>query len=219
MTTAAVDLLRPTDTDDAASVIAVAFANLEIARWLVPHDGAERERCLREQFAFLIRAAFSSDGRVQGIHEHGRLIAVAVWTIRPGSPTTAPPGYDATLRSITGDHYPRFRALDDAFDATTPEVPHHQLALLAASRRGTGLGTRLLTSYLSWADQRHEIPPMLHLHASNIRSALLYARHGFNAEAPAEVPGSDGAFVFPMSRHPPAALGTPPSSGVHLVRP
>ncbi|OXM59634.1 GNAT family N-acetyltransferase [Amycolatopsis vastitatis] len=205
-----VEPLRPIDTVEAGAVKAGAFVDLAIARWLVPHDAAERERCLREQFAFVIRAALAGAGRLYGIRETGRLVATALWTVHPGGEPVDPPGYDAALRSITGPYYPRFRALDEVFAATTPIMPHHHLDLLASAERGRGLGSCLLSSYLSWADRRRPVRPMVALQAP--RAAQLYVRHGFEADEPVEIPGSDGLHVFPMRRHPPAALPAAPAS-------
>ncbi|GAB3167686.1 hypothetical protein GCM10027258_93430 [Amycolatopsis stemonae] len=215
MTTSNVEPLRPVDTDEAAAVKAAAFTDLAIARWLVPHDAAERERMLREQFAWLIRAALASEGRLQGIRENGRLVATALWTIHPGGKPADPPGYDAALRAITGEHYLRFRALDDAFAATTPTAPHHHLDLLAAASRGRGLGSQLLSSYLAWADTR-PVRPMLFLQASGPRAAQLYTRHGFEADDPVEIADSDGIYVFPMRRRPPTAPATTPAE-LHTI--
>lgn len=220
MTTAAnlVDPLRPRDSGDAAAVIAAAFADLKIARWLVPHDAAERERCLHEQFTFLIRAALAHDGRLYGIREHGRLVATALWTIHPGGTPADPPGYEKALRSITGEHYARFRALDQVFADSTPTMAHHHLALLAAADRGRGLGSQLLRTYLSWADRQRPARPMLHLHASSLRSAQLYSRHGFEPDDAVEIPGSDGVLVFPMHRQPPTPLPAR-HRALHTVQP
>lgn len=215
-TSPATEPLRLGDTDAAAAVIAGAFVDLEIARWLVPHDAAKRERLLREQFAWLIRAALDHGGRLYGIREHGRLVATALWTIHTGGEPADPPGYDAALRAITGEHYERFRALDDAFAAATPTVGHHHLDLLAAADPGRGLGGHLLRTYLSEADKQRPKPPIEHLNASSPRSAQLYTRHGFVAEEPVEIRGSDGIYTFPMLRQPPAALPAT-SGGLHVV--
>ncbi|OXM59160.1 GNAT family N-acetyltransferase [Amycolatopsis vastitatis] len=211
-----VERLEPIDADAAAAVKAGAFVDLAIARWLVPHDAAERERCLREQFTWQIRTVLVSGGQLYGIRETGRLVATALWTVHPGGEPADPPGYDAALRSITGPYYPRFRALDEIFAATTPIVAHHHLDLLAAADRGRGLGSCLLSSYLSWADRRRPVRPMAALQASSPRAAQLYLRHGFEADDPVEIPGSDGLHVFPMYRHPPAALPAAPA-GPRLV--
>ncbi|MDS0140567.1 MULTISPECIES: GNAT family N-acetyltransferase [unclassified Amycolatopsis] len=212
-----VENLRGVDTDEVAAVIAAAFIDLEIAEFLVPHDIAERERCLREQFAYLARAALISGGRVQGIRECGRVIAAAVWTIHPGGEITEPDDYDTVLRSITGPHYERFRALDDTFNRTTPQDPHHHLHLLAASRRRTGFGTRLLTEHLTWADNESGGTSTHFLHASNPTSARLYHRHDFQPADFAEIPGSNGVYVYPMRRHPPADISSHSRGGVHVV--
>ncbi|SFW74675.1 GNAT family N-acetyltransferase [Amycolatopsis australiensis] len=211
-----VEPLRPIDTRDAAAVIAATFVDLDIARWLVPHDAAERERCLRKQFAWLISAALAHDGRLHGIRENGHLVAAALWTIHPGGKPAEPPGYDTALRSITGAHYPRFRALDDVLAATTPTMAHHHLALLAAADRGRRLGSTLLSTYLAWADRQRPVRPMLHLHASSPRAAQLYIRHGFEADDPAEIPHSDGLHAFPMHRH---SATAPLSAPLRVVQP
>lgn len=202
--TSSVEVLRPRDADEVAAVVASVFAaELAIARWLIPDDRAERERCLGAQFALLVRAVFDRDGRVQGIREQGRLVAVAVWSVHSGGEGVELPGYDRTLRAITGWHYPRFRALDDVFAGTAARVAHHHLGFLAATRRGAGLGGRLLSSYLGWID-RLPVRPMLTLDASNADAARFYTCHGFESRRPVEIPGSGGLQVFPMFRYPPA---------------
>lgn len=191
-------------------VASVFAAELAIAGWLVPHDLAKRERCLREQFTLLVSAVFDRDGRVQGIREQGQLAAVAVWSVHSGGEARELPGYGRKLRAITGEHYPRFRALDAVFAGTAPQTAHHHLDFLAATTRGAGLGGRLLTSYLDWTD-RLPVRPMVSLDASNTDAVRFYTRHGFSARGPVQIPGSDGLQVFPMKRHPPARPLSPPT--------
>lgn len=182
-------------------MIAAAFLRLEIARWLVPDDAVERERCLFGQFRLHIRDTFSRDGRVQGIRDNGALVAAAVWTTHPSD---APPArHSAALRSITGPHHRRFRALEDAVAAAAPQIAHHSLTLLAAAHPGHGVGTRLLRHYLDWADRRPGARPMLHLVAVP-GATRLYQRHGFVGGQPVEIRGSGGLSVHPMIRQPPA---------------
>ncbi|VVJ22658.1 Uncharacterised protein [Amycolatopsis camponoti] len=211
--------LHVSDAAEIAELIARVFAaEVEITWWLVPDDIATRTRLLREQFTMVIRAAFDSGGRVQGIRRGGRLDAAAVWSIHSGGPVTESPGYDAALRAITGVHYGRFRALDCTFRETTSEAPHHHLELLAADPRGEGMGTRLVKNYLDWADRQRGFPE-IHLHASSGNAARLYARLGFHTGDPAEVPGSGQLFVYPMRRHPPAAVPPSGEAEVSVLRP
>jgi GNAT superfamily N-acetyltransferase len=203
--TARIDQLEQPDIGKVASLIATAFAqSVELTHWLVPDDAVERTRCLQQQFAVQIDHAHSFR-RIQGIHDNGRLIAAAVWFSQPGiDPLPAPPDYTTRLREITGEHYPRFRALDDVFAAHTPPLRHDHLAVLGVDPdyQNLGLGGLLLTRYLTWVDHHAGYRPMLYLEASSERAARLYARHGFQRQQPVEVPGSGGLHIYPMRRHP-----------------
>jgi GNAT superfamily N-acetyltransferase len=210
--------LQPADTAEIAAMTSAVFADqVAITRWLVPEDIAKRERFLRRQFALLIEAAFTSGGRVDGIRVNGRLEAAAVWSVHHGGPVTEPPDYDAQLRAITGHpYYYRFRALDDTFHKTTPEVPHHHLGLLAATTRGEGLGTLLLSGDVDAADpQGHG--SLQFLHASSKRAARLYYRLGFQFDEPAQIPGSDGLVVYPMRRRSLGPGSRPSFGGAHVA--
>jgi GNAT superfamily N-acetyltransferase len=211
--------LQVSDGAEIAALIARVFAiEVQITWWLVPDDLATRARLLREQFTLLIRAALDSGGRAQGIRRDDRLVAASVWSIHRGGPVAEPPGYDAALRAITGSvYYARFRALDDTFREATSEAPHHHLELLAAEHRGEGMGTRLVKSYLGWADQQRDFPEV-HLHACSSDAARRYARLGFHTDDPAEIPDSDQLFIYPMHRPQPAAGPSLPSADIHVLR-
>jgi GNAT superfamily N-acetyltransferase len=207
--------LGPDHTGEVSDVIATVFADLSIAQYLVPESRDDRVRCLRAQFGLQIEHVHTLGGRVQGIRAGGRLIAVAVWlpALAAGTPPD-PPGYDGRLREITGEHYPRFRTLDETFAAHAPDQPHTHLLFAAATVRGQGLGSRLLRHYL--AEHDTQPGPMVYLEASSPAAARLYRRHGFTGHPPVEIPGSDGVCLYPMRRAP-RTVQAPPSSSEEVI--
>ncbi|MEQ0560730.1 hypothetical protein ABJI51_16715 [Amycolatopsis sp. NEAU-NG30] len=209
--------LGPDDTEEIAELIASVFADqIAITRWLVPDNDKLRTSLLRQQFILLITGAFKSGGRVDGIRVDAKLDAAAVWSMHPGGEVTDPPGYDAKLRQITGDLYPRFRALDDVFQRTTPDSPHDHLDLLAARTRRQGHGTTLVTHHLRRVDQQPN-GSLVTLHASSTQAAWLYHRLDFESDEPVQIPDSDEQFIYPMRRHPRGPMPRRSRRGVHIV--
>jgi ribosomal protein S18 acetylase RimI-like enzyme len=178
-------------------VIADAFADLAVSRWLIP-DEAARHRIFPSYFRLYVEHALA-DGIVCTTPGQN---AVALWL--PAGEEPAPPseGYDERLAALTGPWIARFRAFDQALEVRHPTgFAHHHLAILAVRPdwQGRGLGSALLRAHHAALD-RDSIPA--YLEASNLRTRRLYQAHGYaDCGAPLTCPG---AVMVPMVRQPQA---------------
>jgi GNAT superfamily N-acetyltransferase len=178
-----------------SQVIADAFADLAVSRWLIP-DEAARHRIFPEYFQLYVEHALA--GGI--VCTNPGQDAVALWL--PASETPAPPpeDYDERLAAVTGPWIDRFRAFDQALEVRHPTgFAHHHLAILAVrpDRQGHGIGGALLRAHHAALD-RDRIPA--YLEASDLRTRRLYRAHGYaDCGAPLTFPG---AVMYPMGRPP-----------------
>jgi GNAT superfamily N-acetyltransferase len=201
----AVVLADDTSLDVLSQVIAGAFADLAVSRWLIPDPAARREIFPR-YFRLSVEHALA-DGLVCTTPARD---AVALWL--PAGPEPAPPpeGYDERLATVTGPYAGRFRTFDQALQVRHPAgFAHHHLAILAVrpDRQGHGIGTALLRAHHAALDRDH-IPA--YLEASDLRTRRLYRAHGYaDCNAPVTFPG---AVMYPMLR--PPQTGQPPGQAL-----
>lgn len=181
------------DASDVARLIAGAFHDLAVGRWLAA-DPDQRLACMRRQFALIVAHAISR-GQVNVTADRA---GAAVWFDRT-VPVPEPPGYDDHLREICGPLLERFVALDAAFIAHHPQAPHHHAAFLAVhpDAQGRGRGRALLEHHHRELD-RQQIPA--YLEASDTTTRDLYARFGYRCTSVIELP--DGPTMWPMWREP-----------------
>jgi GNAT superfamily N-acetyltransferase len=180
----------PEDALVAASIIADAFAALDVTKWLVP-DADERQAVVERNMLIWTTHA-SKHGY---IHMTRDQVGVAVW-FPITEPLPEPDDYDTRLLAACGQWTKRFQQLDAAFEAHHPHDPHHHLALLAIrpGHQGKGIGTALLNHH-------HEVYPDVadYLEASSPESRELYLRHGFEDRGPFHLP-DDGPPLWAMWR-------------------
>lgn len=155
----------------ALTVVASAFVDDPVERWLYPDDSYQREfprfvRALGGK-AFAAGTAWCSD---EGA-------AVAMW-LPPG----VTPDDETIVDVLTGTvevakHQDMYAALDQMGRAH-PNVQHWYLAWLAVEpgAQGRGLGADLLTRCLAVVDAQHQ---PAYLETPNPRTVPFYARHGF----------------------------------------
>ncbi|GIH10077.1 hypothetical protein Rhe02_81440 [Rhizocola hellebori] len=159
----------------AAAIIGGAFANLDIASWLMPGEPpTTRADILTRQLGLIVNHAFLH-GRVQ-IEQ--QLAGVAVWL--PGGHGHHIPdidGYQQLRDRISGVHRDRFAQLDNLMAASYPTAEHWHLALLAVvpSRHRDGIGTTLVK-----AGHYFTAGASTFLQASSRASRDLYLRHGYH---------------------------------------
>lgn len=183
-------MLSSTPTTAAAvDVLAAAFADDPLTRWLLPGDlaGAAEE----VGYGPLVAAsaahgelALSADGA-----------AVAVWLPGAAEPADDPPPIP--------DELARLRAFLELTGARHPTgAAHLYLVLLGVQpeAQGRGLGGALLRERLARADAEG-LPA--YLEATSRRSRALYQRHGFRDHGP-PVHLPDGPALWPMWRPTPS---------------
>jgi len=192
------------DIGQVAQVIADAFQDLSVSRWLIP-DPDQRRAIYPTYFAAEVRHALTWGA----VHMTADRAAAAVWL--PASGLTFPdPGYSGWLADLTGPHLDRFLAFDQERDRHHPSGNrHYHLAILAVSpsRQGHGAGTALLGVQHAWLDWR-AIPA--YLEASDTGTRDLYLRHGYQLLPgnPIQLPA--GPQMWAMWRHPHPPAETPP---------
>jgi GNAT superfamily N-acetyltransferase len=201
MTTATVPVLPAVagQAETLGALIATAFGDLAISRWLVG-DSAQRLRMQTGQFTMLVEHAIAH-GQV---HTTTDETAVAVWFPNDGQREIPPvPDYDQRLAAACGPHLTRFESLDTAMHDHHPPQPHWHLAFLAVhpSRQGHGLGSALLRHHHRHLDQ-NGIPA--YLEAGDLRSRALYLRHGYQPHAEPFPVGPDAPSMYPLWRNPTA---------------
>jgi GNAT superfamily N-acetyltransferase len=198
MTGVSIRSAEPTDAKVLAQVIADAFHDLPVCRWLVP-DPEERRRVLPPHFQIYVE-----HGIEYGIvHTTDELDAVAVWFSDAPQGVPDIPDYDSRLAEACEPHTPRFVLLDEAMHHAHPTgTPHEHLALLAVDPTGQhgGIGSALLAARHEYLDA-YGIPA--YLEASSLRSRSLYLRHGYaDLGEPFAVPGGPEPTMWQLWREP-----------------
>lgn len=199
MTASAIRVATADQVGEVAALVARAFADLEVAEWLVPDDHERRVAALTGQFTILVEHAYRH-GRIETIADPGgSLIATSV-AIDYTTTVPEPPDYQSRLIEAVGDRLDRFATLDTAFEQHHPESEHHHLAFLAVApeHQGTGLGTALMQSHRAHVDGAGIAS---YLEASNSRTRDLYIRHGYRAGGDI-IKLPDGPQMYPMWREP-----------------
>ncbi|GII25607.1 GNAT family N-acetyltransferase [Planosporangium mesophilum] len=189
---------RPGEAKALAQVIADAFHDLAVCRWMVP-DPAERRRVLPPDFQIFVEHGIEHGT----VHTTDRLDAVAVWFSDAPEGVPDIPDYDARVAAACDPYTERFRLLDEAMHRAHPTGRSHEhLALLAVAPagQGAGLGTALLDARHAYLD-REGIPA--YLEASSLRSRDLYLRNGYvDLGEPFAVPGGPDPAMWPLWRDP-----------------
>ena len=186
---------RKRDLDVLSKVIAGAFRDLAVSRWLIPDPDARRT-IFPGYFRILLQHAMTA-GLVSTTP---RRTAAAVWlpATRPAPP---PDGYIGRLAEITGPFLERFVTFETELARRHPAgVFHHYLAILAVrpEAQGQGTGTALLQAHHATYDWQGIAT---YLEASGERTRDLYLRHGYTDHGePIELP--DGPTMYPMVRIP-----------------
>ena len=184
-----------------SQVIAEAFFDLAVSRWLIPYPPARR-RIFPGYFRLYLEHALGA-GLVCTTPAQD---AVALW-LPAGKEAEPPPGdYGERLAAVTGQWVDRFRLFDQTLEDRHPTgYAHHHLAILAVrpDRQGHGTGSALLRAHHAGLD-RDSIPA--YLEASDLRTRRFYLAHGYaDCGGPLFLPE---AVMYPMVRPPQA--GQPP---------
>lgn len=195
-------LRRRAATDDrpgVARVLAAAFLDDPVFRWLVP-DEAERAPMLAPLFD-LFTGAFAHHDETHVAVDRSGVAGVAMWSPPGVAPVDAADeaALGEALAHLTGPHMARVATCMEIFDAAHPHEPAWFLQFLGVDPRaqGRGLGSSLLEGVLARADAAGEAA---YLEATSPRNRALYERHGFRCTG--ELPLPDGPAAYAMWRDP-----------------
>ncbi|MEV8271838.1 GNAT family N-acetyltransferase [Microbacterium sp. NPDC077184] len=205
MTTVTITPARIDDLDDAARVLARAFADDPALLAVVP-AGPDRARRLTALFRTTLAAGPFPTGTVDlARDESGRILGVAAWegpAARRGGILRRLAQLPQLLRALGPAALLRAARVSAIFAARRPREPHWYLAEIgvAPEARGLGIGRRLLTTHLAALDRMRQAA---YLESSTSINRRLYTRLGF-VELGA-IDGLDGARPMAMLRPPQVA--------------
>jgi GNAT superfamily N-acetyltransferase len=176
------------DRADVVRVMAEAFDDDPVTRWLVP-DG----RPLGRLFAAHARWAHYAPGCTDVAVLDGIAVGAAFWD---------PPGFRVpVVRQVAaipvyaralGRHLGRGGALESVMHRSRPHDAFWYLAGVGAVRRGEGIGSALLRHRLD------QVTGPAYLESSKQENIPLYARFGFEQRDPIRI--ADGPELWPMWR-------------------
>lgn len=175
------------DRETVVRVLATAFDDDPVTRWLLPHGSLAR------LFTAHARWAHNAPGCTDLAFLGGEAVGAAFWD---------PPGFQvplalqlAALPSYAlalGRHLGRGAALETVMHRARPHHEFWYLAGVGAVRRGEGIGSALMAHRLATATGP------AYLESSKEENLPLYERFGFELRTPLEVP--DGPTLWPMLR-------------------
>ncbi len=186
---------RPGDAAAIAAVLAAAFTEDPVFRWLVPDEEA-RPVAVRRYFDLVVE--------VLAPHEDtwttaDGVLGAALWVPYGREPMSeeAAGWLGARAAELFAPHGERLEQMVQAAELVHPAEPHEYLWFLgvAPSAQGRGIGGRLLAPVLGRADRAGH---PAYLEATSPRNRGLYERYGFVAAEPIAVPG--GPPLWPMWR-------------------
>jgi len=192
---------RRTDAPALGRVLARAFHDDPVFRWLVP-DAATRAAATPGFFAAMARHHFLSGGGVEVAHSQDVIGAATLWD-PPGrweqQPREQVAMLPAVLRTFRG-RLAAARALSEEMKRNHPEEPHWYLAVIGSDPmvRGAGYGQALMRSRLQRCDAEGAPAYLESSHPDNIP---YYQRHGFELMGEFRAPGG-GPPLWPMWREP-----------------
>ena len=194
-----VRLATNSDVPRLAEVLADAFEDDPLSKWLFTDDAGLRER-LRRSFAGLMRRVYLAKLHTYTTDD---LAGAAMW---------APPGKwkltvvqqlrlaPLMVRLMSGVNLRNGARLNVQVEHAHPADPHWHLSVLGVdpARQRTGVGSSLLQVVLEKADADRIL---CHLETSKEENIAYYARHGFETSSELELP--EGApRVWTMTRKP-----------------
>lgn len=201
--TTQIRLVPAEDIESVGELIAQAFDDDLVTRWLVD-DESDRRRIMPSYFTLLAELGLKGGA----VYASGDYQAAAVWIDVTGPEPPPPAEPEPELAQLCGPHTGRFHTLEHLLHAAQQRLPPHQHLFFLAVRPGLqrrGLGTAVLEAHHSRLD-REGLPA--YLDASSLDSRRLYLQHGYqDVRQPFTFP--DGPTMWPMWR-PPGGVGPLP---------
>jgi GNAT superfamily N-acetyltransferase len=191
------DVVRPasrSEVDVVARVLAEAFQDDPVSRWVFPGD--ERRRVVQPLFFKAFTEAAFAGGEVYLAHDHR---AASLWLHTEGG--ESPEEFMARFAFLDPDDLERFTVLSELMAAnsthTEPHLHWQFCGLLPAAQR-KGVGSAIARQHFRRLDAEGIAASG---EASSARSAKLWRRHGFvDSGEPFAPPG--GPQMYPIWREP-----------------
>jgi ribosomal protein S18 acetylase RimI-like enzyme len=188
------------DLDEAADVLADAFADYEWERWTVAADRhVERIRGLQRLWMERVGLPLGEVWLAEAAR--GRVGAVAVW-MPPGIwiPAEVSAEMAPKVAELEGDRHLFSEAAETICAPLRPASAHYYLGTVGTRRslHREGLGSAVLAPVLGRADAE---AAEAYLETSNEANVAFYRRLGFEVSGEADVPGG-GPHVWGMLRQP-----------------
>jgi GNAT superfamily N-acetyltransferase len=185
------------DADVVARIVAAAFFDDPVTRWLLP-DMDQRRQVVEPLFRLFV-TPYVRLGETYLTEDRG---GAAVW-LPPNvelQSAEEEAEFGCALAELVGPEVPRFEQLAETFERHHPEGPLYYCQFLATAPavQGRGIGSAFLQQMLARAD--HEGMPAYH-EATTPRNRALYERHGYVTDGEFELPDG-GPTLWRMWRSP-----------------
>ncbi|MGH3588051.1 MAG: GNAT family N-acetyltransferase [Pseudonocardia sp.] len=189
----------PGDAEELARILARAFQDDVLTRWILP-DEDRRRATLPAVYAVQLRTWYLQRAVTDVAERAGRVVGCALWNPpdRPSPPPLVQLRQLSAALRMGGRGLPRLLAASSATGAARPTEPHWYLAELATDPevQGTGVGSQLVRHGLARADA-DRVPAYLESPDDNID---FYRRFDFIVAA--LIPIRSGPTAYGMRRAP-----------------
>lgn len=181
--------LSRADKPEIVAVLAAAFHDYPVMRFVVRTAGDEYEEHLKALVGFYCEVRLLRDWPVLGIREGGSLIAVAMINEPVREPLPLPAEPLAQLRSILGEEaYQRLAWYERHSSEVEPGDPHYFLGMIGVPpvHRGKGYAGELLNRVKEMSAANTASAGVC-LSTEDPRNVILYERFGYRVIAEADI--------------------------------
>ncbi len=178
------------DKADAVEVLAAAFRDYPVMRFVLKDAGPAYDDRLRALIGFFCDLRFTRDFPVLGLRDGGELVAVA--GINEPEPGPWPPAlraaWAATGEAIGAAALDRLERFEEASAGLEPSAPHYYLGIIGVrpSLQGRGFARRLIDELVGLS-QSHPRSTGIALTTEQQGNVPIYRRFGFEVVGEADV--------------------------------
>jgi GNAT superfamily N-acetyltransferase len=178
------------DREEAVGVLASAFHDYPVMRYVLKESGVTYEEHLRELIGFFCDKRLTRGWPVFGARVAGQLVAAAGVNdpVDDGWPDALSRSWDRLTVRIGSSAIDRLTAYDEESDRDAPSEPHHFLGIIGvlSGQQGRGLGGALLGALASHADSDVRSTGVC-LNTELAGNVPFYRRHGYDVIAERDI--------------------------------